>query len=221
MADCLRRLPRARARGTLLLALLLIAGSSRAGTASNSVPDPGLVAVTAAHARIRLDIRYATTNNFTGRKVYPCAKAYLRRTTAAKLARAEDDLEQQGLGLKVYDAYRPLAVQKIFWELVPDENYVANPAQGSRHNRGGAVDVTLVRLDTGAELPMPSGYDDFSAKAHYAYTNLAANVISNRALLRATMTRCGFVPMETEWWHFDDTNWPAFELLDVGLDQLP
>jgi len=95
--------------------------------------------------RIRLDIRYATTNNFTGQAVYPSAKAYLRKTVAAKLGAVQTDLESQGLGLKVWDAYRPLAVQKKFWAIMPDERYVADPAKGSRHNRGSAVDVTLVR----------------------------------------------------------------------------
>jgi len=101
--------------------------------------------VTSVNRRIRLDIRYATTNNFTGQAVYPSAKAYLRKTVAAKLGAVQTDLESQGLGLKVWDAYRPLAVQKKFWAIMPDERYVADPAKGSRHNRGSAVDVTLVR----------------------------------------------------------------------------
>lgn len=101
--------------------------------------------MTSVNRRIRLDIRYATTNNFTGQAVYPSAKAYLRKTVAAKLGAVQTDLESQGLGLKVWDAYRPLAVQKKFWAIMPDERYVADPAKGSRHNRGSAVDVTLVR----------------------------------------------------------------------------
>jgi len=104
---------------------------------------------------------------------------------------------------------------------MPDERYVADPAKGSRHNRGSAVDVTLVRLDTGRELPMPSGYDDFSAKAHYAWTNTSAEAIRNRTLLCDTMVRHGFVPMPSEWWHFDDANWQAYEVLDMSFDQLP
>lgn len=180
-----------------------------------------LVAVTSVNSRIRLDIRYATTNNFTGRAVYPAAKAFLRRATAEKLAAVQSELEQQHIGLKVYDAYRPLAVQKQFWVIMPDERYVADPVKGSRHNRGSAVDVTLVNLDTGTELPMPSGYDDFSAKAHYAWTNASPAAIRDRTLLCATMLRQGFAPMPTEWWHFDDTNWPAYDLLDIPFDQLP
>lgn len=183
--------------------------------------DNDLVAVTSVHHRILLDIRYATTNNFTGRPVYPSAKALLRRATARKLALVQAELETQQLGIKVYDAYRPLAVQKQFWAIMPDERYVADPRKGSRHNRGSAVDVTLVRLDTGGELSMPSGYDDFSVKAHYTWTNASAEAIRNRTLLRDTMVRHGFVPLPSEWWHFDDANWPACEVLDIPFDQLP
>lgn len=180
-----------------------------------------LVAVTSMNHRILLDIRYATTNNFTGRPVYSSAKAFLRRATAAKLALVQTDLEKQCMGLKVYDAYRPLAAQKQFWAIMPDERYVADPVKGSRHNRGSAVDVTLVCLATGKELPMPSGYDDFSAKAHYAWTNASVEAISNRTLLCDTMVRHGFLPMPSEWWHFDDANWQAYDVLDLPFDQLP
>lgn len=191
------------------------------GVAAARGQGTDLVAVTSVNPRIRLDIRYATTNNFTGRPVYPKAKAFLRQATAEKLAIVQAELEQQHIGLKVYDAYRPLAVQKQFWAIMPDEHYVANPVKGSRHNRGTAVDVTLVRLDTGAELPMPSDYDDFSEKAHYAWTNASPEAIRDRTLLRDTMLRHGFAPMPTEWWHFDDTNWPAYDILNVPFDQLP
>jgi len=187
--------------------------------ADNGVND--LVAVTSVNSRIRLDIRYATTNNFTGKQVYPCAKACLHRPTALKLTKAQKKLEEQGLGLKVYDAYRPLSVQKIFWTIMPDERYVADPAKGSRHNRGSAVDVTLVELKSGKELEMPSGYDDFSARAGYTFTNLPPKAISNRTMLRATMTECGFVPFETEWWHFDDADWTKYPILDIPLERLP
>lgn len=180
-----------------------------------------LVAVTSVNSHIRLDIRYAATNNFTGRQVYPCAKAFLHKPTAVKLATAQKKLEEQGLSLKVYDAYRPLSVQKIFWAIRPDERYVADPKKGSRHNRGSAVDVTLVELESGRELEMPSGYDDFSTRAHYAFTNLPPEAISNRAVLRATMSNCGFVPFETEWWHFDDSDWTNYPIIDIPLESLP
>lgn len=203
-------------RTILLLAITLLAAAVLYGDGSDD-----LVAVTSVNSHIRLDIRYAATNNFTGRQIYPCARAYLHKPTALKLAKAQEKLETKGLALKVYDAYRPLSVQKIFWTIMPDEKYVADPAKGSRHNRGSAVDVTLVESGSGRELEMPSGYDDFTPRAHYAYTNLPPAVISNRALLRAVMTECGFVPLETEWWHFDDSGWTNYPVLDVPLESLP
>ncbi|MFN7138492.1 MAG: D-alanyl-D-alanine dipeptidase [Limisphaerales bacterium] len=168
---------------------------------------------------IVLDIRYATTNNFTGKQVYPVAKCYLRRATAEKLKKVQEELKKQNLGLKVYDGYRPLSVQKKFWELVPDERYVANPAKGSKHNRGGAVDLTLVD-SKGKELPMPTPYDDFTEKAHQNYSKLPANIIRNRALLRTVMEKHGFKNIRTEWWHFDDTDWQQYDLMDISFDEL-
>ena len=202
------------------LILFAIAGLL-AGALAAAEEQNDLVAVTSLSANIRLDIRYATTNNFTGRQVYPCAGAFLRRTAALKLARAQAMLEERGLALKVYDAYRPLSVQKIFWQIVPDERYVADPAKGSRHNRGSAVDVTMVDLKTGRELPMPSAFDDFSPRAGYAFTNLPPEAVSNRALLRAVMCACGFVPFESEWWHFDDADWQSNPVLDIPMESLP
>ncbi len=182
--------------------------------------QPDLIAVTAAAPGIRLDIRYATSNNFTGQAVYPAAEAYLRRPVAEKLAAVEAELETQNLGLKVFDAYRPLAVQKRFWEIMPDERYVADPQKGSRHNRGSAVDVTLVRRDTGIELPMPTPYDDFTEKAGWAYTNFPPEVLRNRELLREVMTRHGFLPFPTEWWHYDDAAWTNYSILDINFSDL-
>ena len=196
--------------------LLLSVNILSAGAFTND-----LVALTSLNSHIRIDIRYATTNNFSGQQVYPSKKAYLHQPAAEKLARAQEKLEARGLGLKVFDAYRPLGVQKIFWSIVPDEKYVADPKKGSRHNRGSAVDVTLVKLDSGEELEMPSGFDDFSPRAAYAFTNLPPAAVSNRALLRAVMTECGFLPFETEWWHFDDAGWTNYSILDVPFERLP
>jgi D-alanyl-D-alanine dipeptidase len=179
------------------LLLLLLAGA------------PGLVDVHRLNPRIVLDIRYATTNNFTHRKVYRRAECFLQPETARKLDAVQKELEQQGLGLKVFDCYRPLAAQKKFWALVPDERYVANPAKGSRHNRGAAVDLTLVRAG-GAEIPMPTGYDDFTTRAHRDFQDLPPDALANRALLEGVMARHGFLPLPTEWWHFDDTEWQRY-----------
>jgi D-alanyl-D-alanine dipeptidase len=203
-------------KSPLTFILVFVALSALGGELS-----PDLIAITSINCHIRLDIRYATTNNFTGQQVYPSAKACLHKPTAVKLDNAQKKLESKGFGLKVYDAYRPLSVQKTFWKIMPDEKYVADPAKGSRHNRGSAVDVTLVELDSGRELEMPSGFDDFSQRAGYAFTNLPPTAVSNRALLRATMIECGFLPFETEWWHFDDSGWTNYPVLDVPLESLP
>jgi D-alanyl-D-alanine dipeptidase len=171
-----------------------------------------IVNIQSVNPHVVLDIRYATTNNFTGKKVYDSANCLLRASTARKLSDAQRELERSGLGLKVYDCYRPLAVQRKFWSLVPDERYVANPAKGSRHNRGAAVDLTLVDRN-GQELPMPTPFDDFTDKAHRDYTQLPPEALKNRALLEEVMTRHGFVGLPTEWWHFDDADWPSYPII--------
>lgn len=168
---------------------------------------------------IRLDIRYATARNFTGTKLYEEAACYLRVPAARALAAAQRELEKQRLGLKVYDCYRPLSVQRKLWKLVPDERYVANPEKGSRHNRGAAVDLTLVDRN-GRELPMPTEYDDFSERAHRDYSALPESAIRNRALLEDIMKRHGFEPLPTEWWHFDFTGWEQCPLENVPFSEL-
>ncbi|MDB6024801.1 MAG: peptidase vanX D-ala-D-ala dipeptidase [Verrucomicrobiales bacterium] len=168
---------------------------------------------------IVLDIRYATTNNFTKQAVYPMAKCYLRSSSAEKLKAVQKDLKAKGLGLKIYDGYRPLSVQKKFWALVPDDRYVANPAKGSRHNRGAAVDLTIIKKD-GTELQMPTPYDDFTEKAHRDYKDLPAVAIKNRQLLEDVMTKHGFVGITTEWWHFDDVDWKNYDIMDIDFEKL-
>ncbi|MCX6624170.1 MAG: D-alanyl-D-alanine dipeptidase [Acidobacteria bacterium] len=178
-----------------------------------------LVPIERVAPAVRLDIRYATANNFTHHKVYDRAACYLRPSTAAKLAAAEREIEALGYRIKVYDCYRPLAVQKKFWALVPDERYVANPAKGSRHNRGAAVDMTLVAPD-GTELAMPTPYDDFTERAHRDFQALPPEVLRNRALLERVMTKHGFLGMPTEWWHFDDAGYEKFPILDIPIESL-
>ena len=172
------------------------------------------------NANIRLDIRYATANNFLKRKLYSTAKCALRSSVAQKLALVQTDLEKIGLGLKVYDCYRPLSVTKQMWEFLPDPNYVANPARGSRHNRGAAVDLTLVDR-TGKELEMPTPFDDFTTKAHRDYAGGSAQSRKNRQLLEDAMKKQGFIGITTEWWHFDSEDWQKFAILDVSLGAIP
>lgn len=168
---------------------------------------------------IVLDIRYATTNNFTGKQVYDDAKFFLRKEPAEKILEVQKELQLLGLGLKIFDGYRPLSVQKKFWEIMPDERYVANPEKGSRHNRGAAVDLTLVDKN-GNEIPMPTPYDDFTEKASRDYMDLPAQIIINRKFLEDLMKKYGFEGLPTEWWHFDYNGWEKYDVLDVDFKDL-
>ena len=179
-----------------------------------------LVDIRTVNPNIRLDIRYATANNFLKRKLYSTAKCALRSSVAQKLAIVQTDLEKIGLGLKVYDCYRPFSVTKQMWEVLPNPNYVANPARGSRHNRGAAIDLTLVDR-TGKELEMPTPFDDFTTKAHRNYAGGSAQSRKNRQLLEDAMKKQGFIGITTEWWHFDSEDWQKFAILDIPLGAIP
>jgi zinc D-Ala-D-Ala dipeptidase len=187
-----------------LLALLL-SGCERDELVELDKFIPGIV----------LDIRYATTNNFTGQTLYPSSRCFLRKPVAENLRAVQMELATQGLGLKVFDGFRPLSVQKKMWEVFPHPGYVADPKKGSRHNRGAAVDLTLIRLSDSAELPMPTAFDDFTTKAHRDFNDLPEEVIRNRTLLETLMTKHGFIGLPTEWWHFDDANWKRYPIMDV------
>jgi beta-N-acetylhexosaminidase/D-alanyl-D-alanine dipeptidase len=171
-----------------------------------------------------MDIRYATPDNFTGRAVYPVARCLLRRPVAQSLARVQKALEARGLGLQVWDCYRPFTAQERLWEIVPDERYVARPVRsadgepvdGSKHNRGAAVDLTLIDA-RGNELAMPTAYDDFSERAHRASALWSEPARKNAELLETHMAAEGFLPLPTEWWHFDGPNWERFPLADLPL----
>ena len=167
------------------------------------------------------DYKYATSDNFTHQILYTGPAAYSRLAVAVQLKKVEEDLAKKGLGLKFFDAYRPYSVTKKMWEVVPDERYAANPAKGSGHNRGTAVDVTLVKIPSGEEVPMPTGFDDFSERAHHNYMQLPDEVLQNRQLLKKTMEKYGFEPLSTEWWHYSLTkSGTNYEVLDLGFDQL-
>ena len=175
-----------------------------------------LVNIQDINPRIRLDIRYATPDNFMGEPLYPAARCLLRREVAVKLSRIQDRIEKKGLGLKIFDGYRPLSVQKKMWAKFPLEGYIANPAKGSNHNRGAAVDLTLVDA-SGHELPMPSDYDEFSERAHRDYAGGGPEQLKNRRLLEEEMAREGFVGLSIEWWHFDDQDAKRYPLLDFPV----
>ena len=182
--------------------------------------DARLIDIRKVNPKIALDIRYATTNNFLKRKLYPTARCVLRGAAARRLSQVQQDLEKKGLGLKVYDCYRPLSVQKLMWQVKPDSRYVANPTNGSRHNRGAAVDLTLVDRN-GKELEMPTRFDDFTVKAHRNYTGASAQAKKNRKVLEDAMKKYGFIPLPTEWWHFDAPGWDKFVILDVSFGAIP
>jgi zinc D-Ala-D-Ala dipeptidase len=182
----------------------------------------GLVELIAVDPSIRLDLRYATTNNFTGRVLYKQARAFMVEPAAKAVVRAHKALAPQGLGLSIFDAYRPWAVTKQLWDATEPakRDYVANPKRGSRHNRGCAIDLTLCRLSDGAQLPMPSAFDDFSERAHRNYMGGTAEETANRATLEKAMVDQGFIGMSNEWWHFDYKDWAQYPVLDIAFEEL-
>jgi len=167
-----------------------------------------------------LDIRYATANNFTGKIIYEAPKAFARKAVVAALRKVQDSLASYHYGLKIYDAYRPYAASLKFYEVYPDTNFVANPRYGSRHNRGCAIDLSLVVLKSGKDLPMPTAYDDFTEKANPTYAALPADVLANRKLLFGIMSHFGFTHFATEWWHFDYSGWENYKLMDLTFEEL-
>jgi D-alanyl-D-alanine dipeptidase len=184
-----------------------------------SAAQPDIVDIKEVNPRIVVDMKYATEDNFTKKRFYDSNTCFLRRSTAVKLDAVQMELEAMNLGLKVWDCYRPLAVQRILWAILPDERYVANPDKGSRHNRASAVDVTLVDSQ-GKELQMPTGFDDFSPRAHHQYQDLPDQAIRNRELLKGLMEKAGFIPLFEEWWHYDDQKWMQFDMMDVPFHHL-
>ena len=175
-----------------------------------------LVAVLALVPDAVLDVRYATARNFTGRPLYPAPAALLRRPAAERLAKAAAALRKDGLRLVVYDAYRPLSVQREMWKAKPDPRYVADPAKGSSHNRAGAVDVALADRD-GRPLPMPCDFDEFGPRAAHGAPGAPPAAAANAARLKAAMEGAGFLSYQDEWWHYRDPQAPSWPLLDVPL----
>ena len=167
-----------------------------------------------------LDIRYATKDNLTGRPLYPFAAAFLRRAAADKLVKAAADLRSKKLRLVIYDAYRPLSVQKALWEAMPDPRYVANPAKGSSHNRAGAVDLGLAD-EAGRALAMPSAFDDFGPMAHHGAKGVKPGPRRNAETLKAALERAGFESLREEWWHYRDPDAKSWPILDIPFEQVP
>lgn len=183
-------------------------------------PETKLVEINKYIPGIALDIRYATTNNFTHKVMYPQARAFARLPVVMALKQVQDELKTKGLGLKIYDAYRPYAITVKFYETARDTNFVADPRKGSKHNRGCAIDLSVIDLKTGKELDMPTGFDSFSKKAAANYPDLTPKQIENRELLKNAMQAHGFHVIATEWWHYDFNGWPKFPLLDIPFSAI-
>lgn len=166
------------------------------------------------------DIRYASKNNFVGEVVYPTADAFARKEIADALQKANAIFAEKGLAIKIFDAYRPYAATVKFYELVKDTTYVASAYIGSRHNRGCAIDLTLVDIESGKALKMPTTYDDFTLKAHPNFMDLEEEQLQNRQLLIEVMESVGFKVYAYEWWHFDFVGWEEYPLMNLSFEEL-
>lgn len=186
-----------------------LAEESPETTAPSPTAQSGFLELTALDPSILLDIKYATTDNFTKSKIYDCPRCYLRKEAAEAVVKAHRSLKKKGLGLKMFDCYRPKPYQQRLWDKVPDPNYVTPPAKGSMHSRGAAVDLTLVD-EQGNELDMGTPYDFFGREAHSDNMSLDPKILENRKLLRETLEAVGFRGIRTEWWHFSyqQKSWP-------------
>jgi D-alanyl-D-alanine dipeptidase len=205
----------------LLAALALILAISQQAPPKEAGPFRAaeLVELTTLDSTIKLDIRYATPNNLAGKPVYSEARAFLQRPAAEALVRAHRSLKAHGVGLLIFDGYRPWRVTKLFWEVTPPEKreFVADPAQGSKHNRGCAVDLSLFDLKTGREVEMPSAYDEMSPRAYPDYAGGPPEARERRDLLRRAMEAEGFIVEPNEWWHFNYKDWKAYPILDIAF----
>ena len=209
-----------------LFVLLVLAPFARAQDVLPKTPGASrkadLVELKSLDNTIKLDIRYATANNFVGRPVYPEARAFLQRPAAEAVVRVHQRLKKQGLGVVIFDGYRPWAVTKLFWDSTSGDqrNFVADPAKGSKHNRGCAIDLGLYDLKTGRNIEMPSGYDEFSERAFPAYTGGTLEQTRMRELLRREMESEGFNVIKTEWWHFDYKDWEQYPIFDIPFSDI-
>jgi D-alanyl-D-alanine dipeptidase len=180
-----------------------------------------LVELVKLEPEFRLDVRYATDKNFTGKPVYDEARAFLQQPAAEALVRVHRKAKEHGYGILVFDGYRPWQVTKFFWTTYPnDRAYLADPAKGSRHNRGCAVDLSFYDLKTGREVEMPSGYDEFTKRAHPDYDGGTPDQTKARELLRKLMESEGFTVNVNEWWHFDYKDWKKYKIQNIPFSEI-
>jgi D-alanyl-D-alanine dipeptidase len=198
--------------------------SAGAGQTLSPADPKRLLELVTLDPAIKLDMRYATTNNFTGQILYDAARAFMVTPAARALVQASKAARADGYGLTIFDAYRPWRITKKLWDATPagpKKNYVANPKRGSKHNRGCAVDLSLHHLQDGQLVEMPTGFDDFSEKAHRDYMGATETAIANRARLQHYVENVGFVGLSNEWWHFDFAGWEQFPVMDVPFSRIP
>ncbi len=183
---------------------------------------PDLVELVSLDPTVRLDIRYARRDNFVGRAVYSESRAFLQRPAAEALIRIHQSLKPEGLGLLVFDGYRPWSVTRLFWEITPpaQRGFVADPRRGSRHNRGCAVDLTLFDRSSGDPVPMPSDFDEMTERSHLDYGGGSEQDRANRQRLHEAMTSGGFNDFAPEWWHYDYHEWDRYPVLDLSFTDI-
>lgn len=209
-----------------LLVLILLASAIYAQTAppklEGATREADLIELIKLDNTIKLDIRYARKDNFVGRQVYPEGRAFLQRPAAEAVLRVHRKLSEKGLGLMIFDGYRPWMITKLFWEVTPEDKrkFVANPATGSRHNRGCAVDLSIYDLKTGKLVEMPSDFDEFTERASPDYKGGTAEQRKNRDLLRRLMEAEGFTVNSNEWWHFDYKDWKEYPIFDIAFSEI-
>lgn len=200
------------------LTAMLPADSIKKSATPELPDDPyAFVDILSLDSSVLTDMRYATVNNFLEEKIYECGRCFLRKAVAEAVLAVHDDLRQKGMGLKFFDCYRPRPFQQKLWDKNPDPRYVTNPAKGSMHNRGAAVDLTIVDSE-GKELDMGTGFDYFGPKAYHTTTDLPEEVLINRSLLKTSMEAAGFKSIRTEWWHYSYIKMKGFELSDYLWD---
>ena len=210
------------------LFILMLTVSADAVYAQSAPPreknkrEADLVELTKLDNTIKLDIRYARSDNFVGKPVYTEARAFMQRPAATAIVAVHKKLHKQGLGLVIFDGYRPWAVTKLFWDVVAEDQrkFVADPEKGSKHNRGCAVDLSIFDLKTGELLDMPSDFDNFTDKASPDYKGGTAEQRKNRDLLRSLMEAEGFTVNKNEWWHFDYKDWKKYAIYDIAFSEI-
>ena len=206
----------------LLLILFSCAWAQHGPPREKNKREAKLIELVKLDDTIKLDIRYATADNFTGRVVYTEARAFLQKPAAEAVVKVHRELKKRGLGLVIFDGYRPWSITKLFWDVVAvdQRKFVADPAKGSIHNRGCAVDLSIYDLATGELLAMPSGYDEFTERASPRYKGGTAEERANRDMLRRLMESAGFKVNKDEWWHFDHKDWKKYAIYDIAFSEI-